>query len=238
MYGAHQRSSHRRTTDSDARRWGVRAMSAIILPAYSSVAIDRAARALTAGELVIVPTDTVYGVSAALSFPSAVEAIYRAKGRPAEKPIALLVDRIEDVEVVAAEIPEAARTLMARFWPGGLTLILPRKPSVPSIVAAGGPTVAVRMPDHPVPRALIRRLGEPLPTTSANRSGLPSPTDARQAASELGDRVAIVLDAGPAPGGVESTVVDPTTEPVVVYREGAISIRQLEEVLGAGVRRG
>src|SRR6185437_5627902 len=121
-------------------------MSAIVLPAFSSVAIDRAARALVAGGLVIVPTDTVYGVSAALSCPRAVDEIYLVKGRPAEKPIALLVDRIEDVEVVAAAIPEAARTLMARFWPGGLTLILPRKPSVPSVVAAGGPTIAVRMP--------------------------------------------------------------------------------------------
>ncbi|MGH2461495.1 MAG: L-threonylcarbamoyladenylate synthase [Chloroflexota bacterium] len=213
-------------------------MSAVILPAYSSAAIDRAARALTAGDLVIVPTDTVYGVSAALSCPRAVEAIYLAKGRPAEKPIALLVDRIEAVELVAADVPEAAQALMARFWPGGLTLILPRKPSVPAIVAAGGPTIAVRMPDHPVPRALIRRLGEPLPTTSANRSGRPSPTNAEQAAGELGDRVAFVLDAGPAPGGVESTVVDPTADPVIVYREGAISLRQLEEALGAGVRRG
>jgi len=212
--------------------------SAVILPAYSSVAIDRAARALVDGELVVVPTDTVYGVSAALSCPAAVENIYVAKGRPAEKPIALLVDRIEDVELVAAEVPEAAKALMARFWPGGLTLILPRKPSVPSIVAAGGPTIAVRMPDHPVPRALIRRLGAPLPTTSANVSGRPSPTDAGQAAAELGDRVSIILDAGPAPGGVESTVIDPTTRPAVVYREGAISIQQLEAVLDGGVTRG
>lgn len=212
-------------------------MSAIVLPAFSSVAIERAARALFAGELVIVPTDTVYGVSAALSCPRAVEEIYLAKGRPAEKPIALLVDRIEDVDTVAAVIPDAARTLMARFWPGGLTLILPRKPDVPSIVAAGGSTVAVRMPDHPVPRALIRHLGEPLPTTSANRSGRPSPTDADQAADELGDRVAIILDAGPAPGGIESTVVDPSMSPAVVYREGAISVRQLEEALGTEVRR-
>ncbi|HVC34481.1 MAG TPA: L-threonylcarbamoyladenylate synthase [Chloroflexota bacterium] len=210
-------------------------MPALILPAYSSVAVERAARALEAGELVIVPTDTVYGVSAALSCPEAVEKIYRVKGRPAEKPIALLVDRIEDVDLVAARIPAAAKTLMARFWPGGLTLILPRQASVPDIVAANGPTIAVRMPDHPVPRALVRRLGQPLPTTSANRSGQPSPTTAEQARRELGDGVSIVLDAGPAPGGVESTVIDPTTNPPIVYREGAVSIAALEEALGVTV---
>lgn len=207
-------------------------MHAVTLPAYSSVAIDRAVQALLAGELIIIPTDTVYGVSAALSRPEAVEAIYHAKGRPPDKPIALLVDREEDVEQVAAALPEAARALMARFWPGGLTLILPRKPSVPDIVAAGGPTVAVRMPDHPVPRALIRRLGQPLPTTSANRSGHPSPTTAGQARAELGGSVSIILDAGVAPGGIESTVVDPTLEPPVVYREGAIPIHLLAQALG------
>src|SRR5579884_2054969 len=206
-------------------------MSAKILAASSPLSIDRAAGALSAGELVILPTDTVYGVSAALSCPGAVENIFIAKGRPPEKPIALLVDRIEDVESVAATLPEAAKTLMERFWPGGLTLILPRQPTVPDVVAAGGPTIAVRMPDHPIPRALVRRLGEPLPTTSANRSGRPSPTDAMQAFSELGDKVAIVLDAGPAPGGIESTVMDPTTDPPIVYREGAISIPALEDAL-------
>ncbi len=212
-------------------------MSAKILSASSSLSIDRAAEALNAGELVILPTDTVYGVSAALSCPGAVENIFIAKGRPPEKPIALLVDRIEDVESVAAQVPEAAKTLMERFWPGGLTLILPRQPTVPDVVAAGGPTIAVRMPDHPIPRALVRRLGEPLPTTSANRSGRPSPTDAMQAFSELGDKVAIVLDAGPAPGGIESTVMDPTTNPPIVYREGAIPIPALEDALGRSVVR-
>ncbi len=207
------------------------------MPAYASISIDRAAHALEAGELVIVPTDTVYGISAALDRPDAVEKIFIAKGRPPEKPIALLVDRVEDVDLVAAHVPETANVLMARFWPGGLTLILPRKPDVPDIVAAGGPTIAVRMPDHPVPRALVRRLGKPLPTTSANRSGYPSPKDANQALSELGDKVSIVLDAGPAPGGIESTVMDPTTDPPIVYREGAVSIRALEEVLSRPVVR-
>lgn len=212
-------------------------MAASILPAFSAAAIDRAASALVAGQLVVIPTDTVYGVAAALSRPAAVEEIYRVKGRPAEKPIALLVDQIEQVGQVATTIPEAAKTLMARFWPGGLTLILPRRPDVPDIVAAGGPTIAVRMPDHPVPRAVIRRLGQPLPTTSANRSGQPSPTNAQEAMRDLGEYVAIILDAGPAPGGIESTVIDPTQSPPVVYREGAISIQALEEALGEPVRR-
>ncbi|HLH73195.1 MAG TPA: L-threonylcarbamoyladenylate synthase [Chloroflexota bacterium] len=212
-------------------------MSADVLPAYAAVALDRAAEALRNGELVIVPTDTVYGVAAALSRPDAVEKIYQAKGRRPDKPIALLVDRLEDVEQVAVQIPECARILMKEFWPGGLTIVLQSKPNVPAAVTAGGPTVAVRMPNHPVPRGLIRRLGEPLPTTSANRSNQPSPVNVAEALHDLGFAVAIALDAGPAPGGVESTVIDVTVTPPVVYRVGAISVDQIERALGRPVER-
>lgn len=212
-------------------------MSAPVLPAFSSVAIDRAAHVLIEGGLVVVPTDTVYGLAAALSHSEAVEAIYRVKQRPIDKPIALLVDSIEDVESVAASIPAVARALMDQFWPGGLTLILPRRPDVPDVVAAGGPTIAVRMPAHPVPRALARRLGQPLPTTSANKSGKPSPRTAEEAAREIGDEVSLILNAGPAPGGIESTVIDPTRTPPVILREGAISADALAAALGTPVVR-
>lgn len=207
-------------------------MGAVTLAAYSAVAIDHAVQVLEAGNLVIVPTDTVYGVSAAFSRPDAVERIYIAKMRTPDKPIALLVDRVEDVELVAAEIPAAAHLLMKHFWPGGLTLVLPRKSSVPDIIAAGGPSVAVRMPDHPVPRALIRRLGQPLPTTSANRSGQPSPKTAMEALQDIGDAVAIALDAGPVPGGVDSTVVDVMHSPPIILRQGAVPAQALADVLG------
>jgi L-threonylcarbamoyladenylate synthase len=208
-----------------------------VVPAFSGVALDQAVRHLVAGDLVVVPTDTVYGVAAALERPDAVERIFQAKGRPPERPIPLLVDRIEDVEQVAAEIPEAARRLMERCWPGGLTIVLPRRPTVPDIIAAGGPTIAVRMPDHPVPRALIRRLGGPLPTTSANRSGQPSAKDAEEARAALGSEVALILDAGPAPGGVDSTVLDVTQTPPVILRLGAIAAATLEAALGGPVAR-
>ena len=212
-------------------------MSSTVLPAYASTALERAAEVLRQGGLVIVPTDTVYGVAAALDRPEAVARIYEAKGRMPEKPIALLVDRIEDVEAVALEIPTTARILMERFWPGGLTIVLPRRAEVPDIVAAGGPTIAVRMPDHIVPRALVRRLGRPLPTTSANRSGERSPRTVEESVAALGDRVMIALDAGPAPGGIDSTVIDVTTSPPAVVRVGAVSIADLESALGGVVAR-
>jgi L-threonylcarbamoyladenylate synthase len=207
----------------------------IVYPAYSGVALDHAAQSLRSGELVVVPTDTVYGLAAAYSHPEVVGRIFAVKGRPQDRPIPLLVDRIEDVEVVASSIPATARVLIERFWPGGLTLALPKRPAVPDVITAGGPTIAVRMPDHAVPRALIRRLGEPLPTTSANRSGEPSPATADAARQALGKDVSVILDAGPAPGGIDSTVVDATTDPLTVLRVGAISVEALEAALRASV---
>jgi L-threonylcarbamoyladenylate synthase len=207
-------------------------MESIVLSAFSAVAVDHAVQVLTEGGMVVVPTDTVYGLAAALNRPEAIENIYRVKGRPPERPIALLVDRIDDVLQVAADLPEPARRLMERFWPGGLTLTLPRKSDVPDIVTAGGPTVAVRLPDHPTPRAIIRRLGAPLPTTSANRSGAPSPTTAEEARAQLNGAVPLVLDAGPAPGGTDSTVLDLCADQPRVLRVGAVSVAELEAVLG------
>lgn len=210
-------------------------MPGVVLSAYSAVALDHAADVLRSGQLVVVPTDTVYGLSAALTRPDAVAKIYEVKQRPPERPIALLVDQVDEVDQVAASIPDVARLLMEKFWPGGLTIILPKKPDIPDVITAAGPTIAVRMPDHPVPRALIRRMGMPLPTTSANRHGMPSPKSAQDAAGEIGPEVAIILDAGPAPGGIDSTVVDVTGDQIRVLRAGAISASEIEAALGKPV---
>jgi L-threonylcarbamoyladenylate synthase len=182
-----------------------------------------------------VPTDTVYGLAAAYSHPDAVARIFAVKRRPPERPIALLVDRIEDVEAVARTIPDVAVTLMQEFWPGGLTIILGRKASVPNIVAAGGPTIAVRMPNHAVPRSIARQLGEPLPTTSANVSGQPSPQTAAEAEWQIGSDVALILDGGPSRIGVDSTVIDVTNEPLTVTRVGALSVEAIEAAIGRKV---
>lgn len=211
-------------------------MDTPILAAFSAVAVDHAVQVLGEGKLIVIPTDTVYGLAAALDQTSAIEDIFRVKGRPPERPIALLVDRMEDVALVTADIPPEARRLMEQFWPGGLTIVLPRADGIPSVVTAGGPTVAVRMPDHPTPRAIVRRMGRPLPTTSANRHGQPSATDANTARASLNGDVALVLDAGPAPGGVDSTVVDLSVTPPTVLRSGAIPTDALEQALGLKLR--
>jgi L-threonylcarbamoyladenylate synthase len=185
---------------------------------------------------VVLPTDTVYGLAAAYRRPASIERIYEVKRRPPERPIALLVDRPEHVELVAANVPAAAVTLMQAFWPGGLTIVLFKKPDVPDIVTASGPTIAVRMPDHPIPREIARRLGEPLPTTSANRSGQRSPRDAAEARAQLGADVQLVLDGGPAALGIDSTVIDLSVTLPVVLRAGAVTVEAIEAAIGQRVR--
>lgn len=201
-----------------------------ILVASDLASIARAADALRNGELIVLPTDTVYGLAASYGRPEAVARIYQVKRRPAERPIALLVDRFEQVELVASDVSPLAIRLMETFWPGGLTLVLPSCSDVPDIVTAGGRTVAVRMPDHPVPRSISRVLQQPLPTTSANRSGRPSPITAGQAWTELAGDVGLFLDGGKAPGGVDSTVLDLTRTPPVILRAGALTIEALRSI--------
>ncbi|MCR4405446.1 MAG: L-threonylcarbamoyladenylate synthase [Anaerolineae bacterium] len=195
-------------------------------PAALSVALD----ILRQGGVIAFPTDTVYGVGAHAFQPEAVESLYVVKGRPAEKAIPLLIASADDLFLVAAEVPEAVYRLAARFWPGGLTLVVPRHPCVPEAVSPG-PTVAVRVPDHRCPLALIAALGAPLAATSANLSGQPSPATAEQVLVQLGDRIALILDGGPCPGGVPSTVVDVTVDPPVILRHGAISAEVILDAL-------
>jgi L-threonylcarbamoyladenylate synthase len=201
-----------------------------VLPAGEET-IGVATRILAEGGLVAFPTDTVYGVGAHAFQPDAVERIYVAKIRPRDKAIPILLAQPDDLVLVVEGITETVRLLAERFWPGGLTLVLPKKANVPDVVSAGGPTVAVRAPDHPVTRALITALGAPLAATSANLSGRPSPVTAQEVEAELGGRIELILDGGRCLGGVPSTVLDLTTDPPAVLRAGAIGVEEIKAAL-------
>ena len=174
------------------------------------------------GELVAFPTDTVYGVGAIVWDAAAVARLYTAKLRALDKAIPVLLAAAADLALIARAAPPAALRLAERFWPGPLTLVVPALPSIPAEVTAGGDTVAVRVPDHPLARALIRAAGAPLATTSANLSCQPSPVTAAEVTAQLGDRIAVILDGGRCPGGVPSTLVDVTGEHPVILRPGPI----------------
>jgi len=192
-----------------------------------------AARVLAGGGIVALPTDTVYGIAVSIDTPGGIERLFAAKQRPPDKAIALLIaDAAQAGEL--GELNEAATTLAGAFWPGGLTLILPRRPErgLPALGADGASlqTVGLRVPDHAAPRALARAVG-PLPTTSANRSGEPEARDADEIEDLLGGAVDLILDGGPAHGGPASTVVDTTVDPMRVLREGAIASADIDRCL-------
>jgi L-threonylcarbamoyladenylate synthase len=210
-------------------------MSTPVLDVRSSssrgLALERAAGVLRAGGLVAFPTETVYGLGANALAEEAVRRIFAAKGRPANNPVIVHVADAGEAERVTAEWPEEARRLAERFWPGPLTLVLARRPEVPDAVTAGGPTVAVRMPAHPVALELIRRAGVPIAAPSANRSNRLSPTRAEHVRGDLDGRIDLILDGGPTPGGIESTVLDLSRTPRLL-RPGLIEPAALEEVIG------
>lgn len=194
-------------------------------------AIAEAASVLQGGGLVAFPTETVYGLGANALDAGAVARIFRAKGRPASDPLIVHIhDRVQ-LALVAAEVPEVALMLAERFWPGPLTLVLRRAPAIPPGVAAGRPTVAVRMPRHPVALALLAAVGVPIAAPSANRFSRPSPTLASHVLEDLAGQVDLVLDGGPAPIGLESTVLDVTLDPPVVLRPGGVTLEALRAVL-------
>ena len=205
-------------------------MDTLMFPASSSGAIRQALAILQAGGLVAFPTDTVYGVGALAFDGAAVESIYAAKDRPVEKAIPVLIGDAEDLEQVAMDIPEQARRLAARFWPGPLTILVPKRRDLPEAVSATS-TVGVRVPDHEVARLLLRAAG-PMAVTSANISGAPSPVTAQEVHAQLEGRIAMILDGGRTPGGVPSTLVDCTTAELKVLREGPLSLEQLRSALG------
>lgn len=196
------------------------------------VALERAAAILRSGGLVALPTETVYGLGANALDKAAVERIFAAKSRPAWDPVIVHVATMAMLDRLVEEIPAAARKLMEAFWPGPLTLLLKRTRAVPDVVTAGRPLVGVRMPSHPVALELIRRAGVPVAAPSANRFGHVSPTTAEHVLEDLDGRIDAVLDAGPTERGVESTVLDPLTSPLTIYRPGAVTAEQIAEIAG------
>jgi len=186
--------------------------------------VEEAARLLRAGGVIAFPTDTVYGLGAHAFRPAAVARLYTIKGRPWNQAIPLLLAEPEDVDRVVREVPPAARRLMAAFWPGALTIVLPRRPAVPDVVTAGGDTVAVRVPDHALARRLIALVGAPLAATSANPAGDTAPATVGEVARSLGARPdALLVGSGICPGGVPSTIVTVADGELVVLRVGSIS---------------
>jgi L-threonylcarbamoyladenylate synthase len=202
-----------------------------------AAARELAAAHLRSGRIVAIPTDTVYGIAAWMSLPDAIERLFAAKRRPPDKAVAVLLADAEQAWTLGVRTPAAA-ALGERFWPGGLTLVLPVRPGarLPRALAAGTPTIGVRVPDHDAPRTLARALG-PLPTTSANVSGEPDARDASEIARRLGPAIALVVDGGPIHGGPASTVVDCSVVPPVIRRVGAISPARIRDALdAAGIR--
>jgi L-threonylcarbamoyladenylate synthase len=200
-------------------------MKTQIVPAISPNALPLALDILNSGGLVAFPTDTVYGVGALAFDGKAIESIYVAKDRPMEKAIPILIADLEDMEKVGMDIPKTTYTLASRFWPGPLTCIIPKRPTLPEAVSATS-TVGVRVPDHEVARALLRSAG-PMAVTSANISGQPSPSTAEEVYAQLNGRIPLIIDGGRIPGGVPSTVVDCSTNELKILREGPITAQEL-----------
>ncbi|MBW3571116.1 MAG: threonylcarbamoyl-AMP synthase [Gemmatimonadetes bacterium] len=195
-------------------------------------ALEQAARVLRDGGLVAFPTETVYGLGAHALDPAAVQRIYQAKGRPAYNPLIVHVADAAAARALAASWPEQAERLAAAFWPGPLTLVLPKHDSIPHSVTAGLPSVALRVPAHPVAHALLRAAGIPVAAPSANRSTAVSPTTARHVARSLGERVDVIVDGGPCPVGIESTVLSLAGPVPTLLRPGTISVDDLRPVIG------
>jgi L-threonylcarbamoyladenylate synthase len=196
-------------------------------------AIARAAALLRSGQLVAFPTETVYGLGGDATNERAVAAIFEAKGRPRFNPLIVHVSRPDQAEALAI-FDDRARETAARFWPGPLTLVLRRRvgSGLSLLMSAGLDTVAIRVPSHPVAQALLRATARPIAAPSANRSGRVSPTEGAHVAAELGNRVALILDGGRTPVGIESTVLDLSGEAPAVLRPGGVTAEQLTELLG------
>lgn len=197
-----------------------------------STNLDHALALLAAGELVGIPTETVYGLAADASRPEAVAKIFALKGRPADHPVIVHIAGAAQLDDWAQDIPEAARKLAAAFWPGSLTLILQRKPHVPDAVTGGQDTVGLRAPAHPLTHELLQRFGGGLAAPSANQFGHVSPTTAQHVYNEFGDKLGLILDGGPCEVGVESTIVGLTDAQPTLLRPGGVPAEAIEAVLG------
>jgi L-threonylcarbamoyladenylate synthase len=206
-------------------------MKTRIILASDPQAIDLALQTLESGGLLAFPTDTVYGLAARVSDPTGIDRLYAVKGRDSAKAIPVLLSSPDDLPQVTAEMSITARRLAQRFWPGPLTLVVPRHPDLPENLS-NLPTIGVRMPDHPVALALMRRSG-PLAVTSANRSGGENTCTAQEVQAQLDGRIELILDGGQTPGGMPSTVVDCTGQQLVILRQGPITAADLQQALAS-----
>lgn len=200
--------------------------------------LDLAASLLNKGEIISIPTETVYGLAANALNEEAVLKIYKVKKRPSFNPLILHTNRLDRIEPLIDELPPEARKLAERFWPGPLTLLLRKKPTVPEIVTAGSPYVAIRIPNHPATLALLSKLNFPLAAPSANPSGYVSPTQAIHVYEHLKGKIPYILDGGPCSIGLESTILgwNAENEPVL-YRHGGLSVQEIESALGRSIKK-
>ncbi len=201
------------------------------LPPLMQLGIERAVRCLRMGGVVAFATDTLYGLGANVFDTAALDKLFEIKERPSGLALPVLIDGWDQLQMVADDVPGSAKALGERFWPGSLTLVVNKSPRVPGRLTADGTTVAVRMPDHPVPRAIARRLGRPITGTSANISGRANPGTLDELREQLEGRLDYIVDFGPAPGGVASTVVDITRGPPVLVREGAVPFSEITKII-------
>lgn len=194
--------------------------------------IEEAAALLAAGEVIAFPTETVYGLGADATNAAAIAKIFTAKGRPGDNPLIVHIGTTEQLPQVVSEIPDTARKLMDAFWPGPLTIILPKQPEIAENATAGLSSVGVRIPAHPVALSLLNTVKRPIAAPSANVSGRPSPTQARHVAEDLSGKIAGILDGGATDIGLESTVLDCTSIPPTILRPGGVTRAQMEAVIG------
>jgi len=204
-------------------------MQTITLPADNPASIETALDLLTEGEIVAFPTDTVYGLGANAFYSPGIIKLFEAKGRDANKAIAVLIGDNGHLDLLTDFLSASARKLIERFWPGGLTIVVPKKKDLPELLSAGS-SIGIRMPDHSVALELLNKFG-PLATTSANLSGKNNPHNAGDVMNQLNGRVPLILDGGRCPGGVPSTVVDCSTDEVRILRPGAISHEAIDAVI-------
>ena len=196
------------------------------------IELEEAVRSLNSGGVVVFPTDTLYGLGADVFSLAALQRIFSIKGRRADLALPVLVAGLDQVEAVAQPMSAQAQRLAERFWPGPLTLVMRRSPDLPGLVTGGADTVAVRMPGHPVPLELARRLGRPITGTSANRSGQPDLLDLSALENQLGNLVDHIIQTGPVPAGTASTIVNVTGDTPHLLRGGSISLKEILEVAG------
>ena len=204
-------------------------MQTITLPADNPASIETALDLLTEGEIVAFPTDTVYGLGANAFYSPGIIKLFEAKGRDANKAIAVLIGDNGHLDLLTDFLSASARKLIEHFWPGGLTIVVPKKKDLPELLSAGS-SIGIRMPDHSVALELLNKFG-PLATTSANLSGKNNPHNAGDVMNQLNGRVPLILDGGRCPGGVPSTVVDCSTDEVRILRPGAISHEAIDAVI-------